>query len=460
METNKVCIFGGRCHQCGRCQMLGMDPRKERLTILPGEFLERLPVGHERMYGAAFDIGTTTIVGMLWDLAENRLLKIVSATNPQSKYGQDVISRINYCMEEAEGLSTLHRMVVECINGLLDQLLEDIPSRPLARITAVGNTTMCHLLLDRDPSSLARAPYAPGYRGSVEIPARSIGIRGDDETKLSVLPGIAGHVGSDITAGMVASGLPQMTGTVLYIDVGTNGEIVLVSDGELSACSAAAGPAFEGASIRCGTRATRGAVERVVLTAESVDCDTISGDESCGICGSGLIDAVAQLLKWGIVDHKGRMKKPGKIPKLSSFLQSRLSITENGPAFQLTDTIRIYQQDIREVQLAKGAILAGCEILLRNAGKTADDLDRILIAGAFGNYIDRGSALRIGLFPTVEEVRVVHAGNAAGAGASMALLSKDAFSKAEEAAEETRHVSLSAHPGFEMCYAHAMYFPQ
>jgi uncharacterized 2Fe-2S/4Fe-4S cluster protein (DUF4445 family) len=440
--------------------MLALDPRKERLTILPQEFLDQLPPGKNRVYGAAFDIGTTTIVGMLWDLAENRLIKIVSATNPQAKYGQDVISRINYCMEEKDGLLTLHRMIVASINELMDQLTENVPPRPLTKITAVGNTTMCHLLLNRDPASLARAPYEPGYKGSAEILARTIGIRGDENAMLLVLPGIAGHVGSDITAGMVACGLVRMPGTVLYIDVGTNGEIVLVSEGQLAACSAAAGPAFEGASIRCGTRATRGAVERVVLTEKSIDCETISGDEPCGICGSGLIDAVAQLLKWRVVDHKGKMKKPGEAPELSPFLQSRLSLTENGPAFQLTDTIHIYQQDIREVQLAKGAILAGCEILLKNAGKTATDLDQILIAGAFGNYIDRGSALRIGLFPGVEETRVVHAGNAAGAGASMALLSKDAFSKAEEAAEKTRHVSLSSHPGFEMCYAHAMYFPK
>ncbi len=460
MEAKKACVFGGRCHECGRCRTQASDPRKEGLTVLPEEFLENLPAGGAPSYGVAFDIGTTTVVGMLWDLSVNKLMKVVSAANPQSDFGQDVISRINFCIEEAEGLSVLQGLIVSCLNDLLEQLTVEFPLVPVARITAVGNTTMCHLLLGLDPTSLARAPYEPAYRGTVQVPAAQIGIKAGAEALLEVLPGIAGHVGSDITAGMVASGLPDMEGTILYIDVGTNGEIVLLSGGQLAACSAAAGPAFEGASIRCGTRAIRGAVERVALTAERIDCMTISHEEPCGICGSGLIDAVAQMLKWSIIDFKGKMRRPEQGDDLPPFLQSRLLITANGPAFRLADDVLIYQQDIREVQLAKGAILAGCEILLNNAGKTAADLDCILIAGAFGNYIDPRSALDIGLFPSVPEGGVVHAGNAAGAGASMALLSREVFIKAEKAAERTKHVSLSAHPGFEMCYARSMYFPK
>lgn len=460
MEANKVCVFGGRCHECGRCRTGSSDSRKEGLTVLSEDFLKTLPSGNTPSFGVAFDIGTTTVVGMLWELSAHKLMRVVSAANPQADFGQDVISRINYCIEEADGLSTLQGLIVSCLNDLLEQLTVELPLLPVSRITAVGNTTMCHLLLGRDPVSLARAPYEPAYRGTVTIPASELGLKVEAEALLEVLPGIAGHVGSDITAGIAASGLPDMNGTILYIDVGTNGEIVLMSDGQLAACSAAAGPAFEGASIRCGIRAIRGAVERVALTAEHIDCITISHDEPCGICGSGLIDAVAQMLKWGIIDYKGKMKRPGTGDELPPFLQSRLMMTSGGPAFQLTEAVRIYQQDIREVQLAKGAILAGCEILLSNAGKTVSDLDRILVAGAFGNYIDPESALAIGLFPCVAKDRVVHAGNAAGAGASMALLSRGIFSKAEETAERTKHVSLSAHPGFEMCYARSMYFPK
>ncbi len=459
MNHKQVCIYGGRCHQCGRCGLSETSDRKEKLTVLPEGFLEGLPGEGIEGWGAAFDIGTTTVVGMLWDLSGHRLLKIVSASNPQGKYGQDVISRINYCMENKGGLNRLQELIIACINELLHQMRGSEEAKPLVRLTVAGNTTMCHLLLGRDPSSLARAPYAPGYLGSVRVPAASLGIDAADAAEVLVLPGIAGHVGADITAGMIASGLPDRQETILYIDVGTNGEIVLLSQGTLTACSAAAGPAFEGASIRCGTRAARGAVETVRLTEQGVVCRTIGEEAPAGICGSGLIDAVAQFLEWGIIDYKGRMKKPGEVSHLPPALRSCLRLGENGPAFHLTETVSICQQDIREVQLAKGAILAGCLILLETAGKTPEDLDAIWIAGAFGSYIDRISALKIGLFPRIDPDRIVPAGNAAGAGASMALLSAEVQADADGVAQRTRHVSLAEYPGFEMRYARSMYFP-
>lgn len=460
MKNDQVCIFGGRCHQCGRCRLGETDDRKGRLTILPEGFLEGLPGESAEGWGAAFDIGTTTVVGMLWDLKEHRLQKIVSAANPQAKYGQDVISRINYCMENEGGLQALHQQIVASMNELLTQMTAGAETKPVLRMTAVGNTTMCHLLLARDPSSLARAPYEPAYRGSVRIPAASLGIKVGHQVELLLLPGIAGHVGSDITAGLIASGLPERNGTHLYIDVGTNGEIVLVSEGKLTACSAAAGPAFEGASIRCGARAARGVIEAVRLTDQGVRCQTIGDEPSSGICGSGLIDAVAQFLKWGIVDPKGRMRKPGEASHLPKALEEALYLDNGSPAFRLSETVSICQQDIREVQLAKGAILAGCHILLEEAGKTAEDLDDVWIAGAFGSSIDRNSALGMGLIPPVALDRVLAAGNAAGAGASMAVLAPETIKTAEAAAARTRHVSLAAHPDFELRYARAMYFPK
>lgn len=430
------------------------------MTLLPESFLTSLPKSSQEGYGLAFDIGTTTVVGLLWDLSCNKIVDVLSRTNPQSAYGQDVISRINFCMEDARGLKILNDLIIKCLNDIIHQLCGKVCRKSLTAVTAVGNTTMCHLLLSQNPVSLARAPFQPSYSGSVKKQAAEIGLDMPDGALLWVLPGIAGHVGSDITAGIIANNLLNEKGTTLYIDIGTNGEIVLACDGSLFACSAAAGPAFEGASIQCGMRAAPGAVEKVEITESEVVCETISNAAACGICGSGLIDAVAQMLDRHIIDYKGRMLKPQEAAeKLPSSLAKRLCDTPNGPAFYLTENIYLCQQDIREVQLAKGAILAGATLLMQAAGKTPYDLQSIMIAGAFGNYIDITSALKIGLFPSVEAKKIRNTGNSAGIGACLALLSKEAGSRAELVPGKTTHINLSEYPGFELCYAHCMYFP-
>jgi len=437
-----------------------LDARKDHLTFLPELFLASLEKDETRGLGVAFDIGTTTIVGLLWDLSENKLLHVLSASNPQSAYGQDVISRINYCMEEESGLKKLNSLLMDCLNDLLKRMTSDCPEKEIEKVVAVGNTTMCHILLNKDPSSLAKAPFQPFYTGVVHINASKLGLFVFSEAELLVVSGIAGHVGSDITAGILATNLQDASDTVLYIDVGTNGEIVLASGNFLLTCSTAAGPAFEGASIRFGMRAAAGAIEKVQITCSDVICTTISNEAPCGICGSGLIDAVAQMLEWGIINYKGKMLKPCEAENLPVFLQTRLSLSESGPEFFLAEGISICQQDIREVQLAKGAILAGAILLLEAAGKRPEDLDAILIAGAFGSYINKVNALKIGLLPPIEQEKISNVGNAAGAGACMVLLSKSSKEKAEIIPERVEHINLAEHPHFEHCYAHAMYFPK
>lgn len=459
MESRKNCIFGGNCHECGRCEKFGLDARKEHLTFLPEAFLSSLKKDESKGLGVAFDIGTTTVVGLLWDLSSNKLVNVLSSANPQSAYGQDVISRIQYCIEQ-NGLAELNRLLIDCLNDLIKKMMMNAPEKNIEAIVAVGNTTMCHILLNKDPSSLARAPFKPFYTGTVNVKAATLGLAVPPEAELTVLAGIAGHVGSDITAGILATNLKNIEGTSLYVDVGTNGEIVLVSDGRLLTCSTAAGPAFEGASIRYGMRAASGAIEKVQITEIDILCTTISDEKAQGICGSGLIDAVAQMLEWEIINYKGRMLKPTEADLLLAFLQSRLSLSESGPEFFLTEDISICQHDIREVQLAKGAILAGATLLLEAAGKGPEDLDSILIAGAFGSYIDKVNALKIGLFPPVDAEKVFNVGNSAGAGACMVLLSKNSREEAESIPEMTEHVDLAKHPNFEHCYAHAMYFPK
>ncbi len=461
MGGTKNCIFGGTCQECGRCESLGIDTRKEQITLLPEGFLRSIPTGHQDGYGVAFDIGTTTVVGLIWDLQDHKLLGISSRSNPQSAYGQDVISRIAFCMEDAGGLNVLNRLMIDCLNEMIHCLTKDLPGKKLEAVVAVGNTTMCHFLLSKDPSTLARSPFQPAYSGSVNVNAKDAGIKASSDARLWVLPGIAGYVGADITAGIMATDLLKTKGTTLYIDIGTNGEIVVASDGMITACSTAAGPAFEGACICCGMRATTGAVEKVEITDSDVLCRVISDAQPCGICGSGLIDAVAQMLNRGIINYTGRMLKPEEASEqLPSFLAKRIRISENGPEFSLTEHVFISQQDVREVQLAKGAILAGATLLLAEVGKRPDELDAILIAGAFGNYIDKVSALKIGLFPPVEHEKITSVGNAAGVGACMALLSKDSAILAESIPPSVRHINLSTHPDFEHCYARSMHFPK
>ena len=460
MKNRKNCIFGGDCHACGRCEKFGLDTRKENLTFIPEFFLSSLKKDKKDGLGIAFDIGTTTVVGLLWDLSDNTLISVLSSANPQSKYGQDVISRIQYCMQEETGLDQLHRLLIDCLNSLLETMTAGLTEKSIEKVVAVGNTTMCHLLLNKDPSSLAKAPFKPLYTGSMRLNASTLGLHVSSKADLILVAGIAGHVGSDITAGILAANLLDYSGTALFIDVGTNGEIVLASEGRLWACSTAAGPAFEGASIRFGMRASAGAIEKVQITKDEVVCATILNEPACGICGSGLIDAVSQMLDWKIINHKGKMLKPDEAGGLPEFLQNRLSLSESGPEFFLTNNISICQQDIREVQLAKGAVLAGATLLLQAAEKTAGDLDSILIAGAFGSYIDKASALNIGLLPTIESQKVLNLGNAAGAGSCMVLLSDTAALTAEAIPERAKHVNLAEHPDFELSYARAMYFPK
>ena len=460
MSNIKNCIFGGRCQDCGRYERLGLDARKEKMTLFPDSFIANLPKGIKKGYGVAFDIGTTTIVGLLWDLSENKTINIFSSSNPQSAYGQDVISRINYCIEEPNGLTILNHLIIGCLNDIINELMIGIPIENLTTIVSVGNTTMCHILLGKDPISLSRAPFKPEYTGSIRLQAKNLGFNVSKDVELHVLAGIAGHVGSDITAGMVANDILNLKGTTLYVDVGTNGEIVLASCGELFACSAAAGPAFEGASIRYGMRASAGAIEKVEISKDGVTYNTVLNQPASGICGSGLIDAIAQMLDWGIINYKGRMCKPKEAKdSLPQALANLISLTENGLEFLIAEGISITQNDVREVQLAKGAILAGAMLLLDNVEKTPEDIDSILIAGAFGNYIDKVSALKIGLFPPVKREKIINVGNSAGVGACMVLLSDAANAQAESIPKMTQHVNLASHPDFELCYARSMYFP-
>jgi uncharacterized 2Fe-2S/4Fe-4S cluster protein (DUF4445 family) len=443
--------------------------RKKDLLWLPENFLterneeSRLLKG----YGVAFDIGTTTVVGVLWNLSTGEMLDTAARTNPQSVYGSDVISRILFSMQEDENTAVLQKLVIDCMEEILSQFIatDQVSGDMIVAGTVVGNTTMTHLLLGVDASSLASAPYLPGYDGPVVVSAKAMGLSMAEDANLKILPNIAGHVGADIVGVLIASDLKHLDGSNLAIDIGTNGEILLAKDGRVLTCSTAAGPAFEGASIRHGMRASTGAIEKVRIVNEDVNLTVIGDAEPIGLCGSGLIDAVAELLSAGMISKTGRLmtKEAGEKSNVPKLLVDRLKRDEYGDAFLLFrrqdgTEISLYQKDIREVQLAKGAVAAGIRIMMKELDIATADLTRVLIAGAFGNYIDKLSALTIGLLPDVDPSIVRSIGNGAGTGASMALLSPEMWEFGTRLAEDTEHIDLASHKEFQTVFLNEMSF--
>ena len=426
----------------------------------------------DNCYGVAFDIGTTTVVGMLWNFKDNTLVDVEARTNYQSNYGSDVISRIQFCNQDNENISLMQEKVISCFNDILEDIYvrNQILPQHVYDVTVVGNTTMSHLVLGVHPKSMARTPFAPVFCDAQNLTAKELGIRVNPRANVFLLPNIAGHVGSDIVGMMLSTHIYKLNGNHIAIDIGTNGEVVAIKDGKMLCCSTAAGPAFEGASIHHGMRAAAGAVEKVSIEKDSkgnnlIAIKTIDNASPVGLCGSGLIDAVATLLDVGIIEPSGRMlsQEEAEEEGIAASITKQIISFENHPAFILAhrgndEPVILTQQDIREVQLAKGAILAGMQTLMKTLGMKEKDIDSIMLAGAFGNYIDKRSALRIGLFPQVPEGKIISVGNAAGAGASMALLSDAEREKASEIAQVTEHIELSMNMDFQEFYMYAMTF--
>lgn len=458
----------GICNSCGKCKdslmMKNANERKIKMITYPADFS---PDELKTDYGVAFDIGTTTIVGMLWDLSQGKQIGVSARTNPQNEFGMDVISRINFCGQAKENLGILHNKVCDCLNDIIKELCQHsgINSQKIIKAAVCGNTTMSHLFAGYTPDSLARAPFDPAYKGTLKLDAYMIGLDMSSEGLIWVIPNIAGHVGGDITAGLVACRFLDNKDITLFIDIGTNGELVLTDGIRTVACSTAAGPAFEGASIRFGMRAAEGAIERVMITDDEVIIKTIGDYEPQGICGSGLIDAIAQMLDNGLINNKGRMLSADDIDKmnLSENFKDLLVNIEGERAFILTNKddgspIVITQNDIREVQLAKGAISAGINLMLEELKKELCDVKKVVVAGAFGNYIDKRNAVRIGLLPNIDQDNIISAGNTAGAGISMAMLSRAERELAESIPQLVQHIDLAELENFQKTYMKAMGF--
>ena len=467
-RNRKMFKCTGICSKCGRCKDAGMlrgaVDRKTKILNLPEDFR---PETDERGYGIAFDIGTTTVVGMLWDIYNGCQIGAQAETNPQNEFGLDVISRITFANEAEENLKLLQDKIIGCLNLITEKLCSEhnVDPQSIIRVTVCGNTTMSHIFAGYDPASLAHAPFDPVYTGTLFMRAGDLGLQIRPESTVMLIPNIAGHVGGDITAGILAARLEDRKEKTLFIDIGTNGEIVFCQDGKMFTCSTAAGPAFEGAAIYQGMRAANGAIEKVRFENEDVLFQVIGGIPPVGICGSGLIDAVAEMKKAGVIDKKGRIataesydrKHPG------SLLCERLRDGADGREFVLVsktndEDIVITQKDIREVQLAKGAIGAGIQLMMQKMESKPEELDRIIVAGAFGSYIDKNSAVTIGLLPDIDRDRIESAGNTAGAGTLMAVASSEEAVRVQNIPEKLTHIELANEPDFQHTYLKAMGF--
>ena len=416
------------------------------------------------IFGLAVDLGTTTVVARLIDMAGGQCLATQAALNPQTRFGDDVVSRIAYAQTGKE-FAELQRAIIDCINDLTAKLCEKaaIENNDIFEMCVAGNTTMNHIFLGLPITQLGQAPYEAYSLDAHEVAPGELGLRINPAGNIYTVENIAGFVGADTTAVALATDIDSAEEMTLIVDIGTNGEIVLGTKDKLYAASCAAGPALEGARITCGSRAFDGAIEAVVINEDDIDLDVIGNIPPRSICGSGLIDAVAVMLDLGVINATGRFVDPKTLKgKLPPAIFSRIVEQGGEPAFRLAgaanSTVFLSQKDIRQMQLAKGAIRAGIKLLQQKIGLDDSGVKRILLAGAFGNYIRRRSALRIGLLPAVEAERIRFVGNAAAAGAQIILLSRQARDQARELARKIEYVEIAHEPDFQMVFAESMSF--
>ena len=435
---------------------------KEVIDIKPGII--------DKIYGLAIDIGTTTVAGYLCDLRHGKVIATESMMNPQITYGEDVMSRITYCMTNKNGLGLLNHAIIDGLNKLAGKVAAQahIKRRDIIDVTIVGNTCMHHLFLNIDPSYIGRSPFPPSIHHSLDIKARDLGLKIASGAYVHMLPIEAGFVGADNVGVLIAETPYRNNSMNLIIDIGTNGELIMGNKERLLSCSCATGPAFEGAEIRFGMRAAPGAIEKIEIdkTTQEVRFKVIGSEgwntdspdmQVRGICGSGIVDVVPQMFMAGIIDHTGRFKNDLKT--------ARLRVPDSGPEFiiawaketSIGQDIVICQDDVRNIQLAKAAMYAGAKIMMRHLG--LDKVDRVILAGAFGSYIDRTSAAYLGIFPDCSLENIDVAGNAAGDGARVALLNIDKRKEADRVAREVEYIELTVEEDFDRLFTQAMWLP-
>ncbi len=442
---------------------------KVTVTAWEDEIIRIEPGLAEKNYGLAVDIGTTTVVGYLTDLNSGKVVAVDSMMNPQVAYGEDVMSRITYAMSHEDGLAKMNSAIVEGLNKIAKNAADfaSLTTEDILEIVVVGNTCMHHLFLNIDPTHVGLSPFPPTLHKSLDVKARNLGIKISKAANAHILPIEAGFVGADNVGVLIATEPHKQSKIALIIDIGTNGEIVLGNREMLLSTSCATGPAFEGAHIKFGMRAAPGAIEHLRINPSSYEVEfKVIGKADWhthleevgarGICGSGIIEAVAEIFKAGIIRKNGTFNMDIKTPRLRRAEEPEFVLAWKHQT-AIGKDITIGLSDVRNIQLAKGAMYTGAKILMKRFG--ASKLDKVILAGAFGSYIDREASMVIGLYPDCDLKDVIAVGNAAGDGARIALINKKKRTEANDIARKVRYIELTVDPDFQTEFMRAMYFP-
>ena len=461
----------GSCNGCGIYQKLNTN--KQGVVSFP----EHFQIEPSKGLGISFDVGTTTVAGMLWDLKDGTLLGVETGTNPQAVFGADVVRRIQAAVEDQENLKKMQKLLIEGLDEMAEQLLRspggegNLAGESIKEVTVVGNTAMCEILLGIRPVGLFKAPFVPDYKSMIQVEGDRLGFHFLKEARVIVLPPVGGYVGADALMVYSYVDLKEPDKKILAVDIGTNGEILLKWGSQRYACSTAAGPALEGGAVSQGMRAAKGAVDMVSVSGsfpmQDIAVRVIGEAKPVGICGSGLVDALAVLYRIGVLDHTGYMRSEAEARKkgVSERICKRIAeSSEEGceRRFLLTDMaspVYLTAGDVRQLQLSVSAIRCGMEILLKKAGCDMEQLDYLYLAGAFGCYIGIESGIQTGLFPDIPRGKIIQAGNLAGTGAAMALLSKTVRKQMEKEKDKLTHVELAKEREFESLFLAHMNFP-
>lgn len=447
----------------GRMEVETLHKERKHEVLTKGYLPEFEKEAYDGGYGIVIDIGTTTVVTGLIDLCTGEELANASMINAQKHFGLDVLTRITYEYEHPEtGIQELQEAIVNSINGMLREVCDEagVAKEEICEIDVAANCTMMHMLLGVDARSIGRSPYKPEFLEAKTLKAKEIGIEAGDDTVLYCLPQVSAYIGADIVAGAYVCEMQKEKGNVLFIDIGTNGEIVLASDGRLMCCSCAAGPALEGMNISAGMRAAEGAIEDVKITEHGVEVVTIGDQNPVGICGSGILAVVKELLRTGLVKKNGAFIKKEKLKEEDyRYPMIQLNGTKREFILHKEANLLVTQGDVRQVQLAKGAILSGFVALLNKAGISMDDLDKVMIAGQFGAHLPAESLIGTGILPEAVKDKLVYVGNSSKTGAYMTLMSKKVKREVEELAEKMDYMELAETDNYERIFTESMIFP-
>lgn len=438
--------------------------QNERKTkVLTKGYVPDFEMHYKEGYGISIDIGTTTVAVSLVDLRDGETKADASMVNMQKNFGLDVLTRISYAADHPDGKDKLQEAIVGSINSMIGLLVEETGIDPdeILEIIVSANTTMAHLLMGVDSTSMGRYPYEPAFKESQKVLASDIGLEAGKDTILYTLPHVSAFIGSDVVAGVYVAEMEKKQENQLFIDIGTNGEIVLAKEGKLYSCSCAAGPALEGMNISCGMRAEPGAIEDVLISEEGVELKTIDDEKPIGICGSGILAVVKELLKVGLVKDRGVFVKKEDLAE-DDYRYELIELDGKKREFLMHQSPRlvITQDDVRQVQLAKGAILSGFLALLNVAGITMDDLDVVYVAGQFGSHLPADSLVGTGILPAGVKDKIQYLGNSAKTGAYMALMNDDIKKDLDRIAKEIEYVELAVTENYESIFRKSMIYPK